>query len=245
MKRVSMIFAVVATTAIISTVAMANPQFPYGPKWEEMGDAGSLPGLSQPTLGFGTLGFINGNLGGTISSGGILDFEDMYLINIVDPAMFRATTDEMDGELNQAFATFNTMLWLFQPTGVADNALGILGNNDHPDTGNFQSLLIPIPTDGSPPLVLPGLYYLAITRFNNVPQSAGLNIFNLDTPTEISGPDGMGGMGAVDGWSGDGGAFVGDYRIALRGVEFSDIPAPGTICLLGLAGLGKRKRRRR
>ena len=167
----------------------------------------------------------------------------MYLINIVDPMMFRATTDEMDGELNEAFATFDTMLWLFQPTGIPDDATGILGNNDHPDTGNFQSLLIPVPTDGEPPLVLPGLYYLAITRFNNVPQSDGVNIFILDTPTEISGPDGS--LGAVDDWSRVAEMFVGDYTIALRGVEFSDIPAPGTICLLGLAALGNRKRRRR
>ena len=238
-----MLFVVVATTAIVSTVALAHP--PAGPRWQEMMDAGSLPGFAQNTLGMGTLAFINGNLGGTISSGGILDFEDMYLINIVDPAMFRATTDEMDGELNEAFATFDTMLWLFQPTGVPGDALGILGNNDHPDTGSFQSLLIPIPTDDSPPLVLPGLYYLAITRFNNVPQSGGLNIFELDSPTEISGPDGLGGGGAVDGWFHDAEMFVGDYTIALRGVEFSDIPAPGTICLLGLAALGNRKRRRR
>ncbi|MCH8823934.1 MAG: hypothetical protein IH984_10540 [Planctomycetes bacterium] len=243
MKRVRTLFVVIVTMAIGSTVALAHP--PAGPKWEEMMDAGNLPAFAQPTMGMGTLSFINGNLGGTISSGELIDFEDMFIINIVDPAMFRATTDEMDGELGNAFATFDTMLWLFQPGVMADDAFGIVGNNDHPNTGSLQSLLTPITDDGHAGVVTPGLYYLAITRFNNVPQSAGLNIFDLDTRTEISGPDGFGGLGAIDGWSGDGELFVGDYRISLRGVEFSDIPAPGTICLLGLAVLGNRKRRRR
>lgn len=242
MKRVRTLFAVVATTAFVSTVAMANP--PLGPEWGEDGDAGSGPGSAQATLGIGPLGFISGNLGGTISSGFPIDFEDMFLINIVDPLAFRATTDEDDGMLAGAFAEFNTQLWLFQPGGLPGEAFGFLGNNNHPDTGSFQSLLTPIPDDGQPPLVAPGLYYIAITRFNNVPLSAGGEIFNLALPTEISGPDGAGGLQAFSGWSGDDGMFNGNYRIALAGAEFADIPAPGALTLLVVAGLVSSRRRR-
>lgn len=246
MKQVRTLFAVVATIAFVTTVATANP--PLGPEWGEGGDAGSTPGSAQITIGSGPLGFISGSLGGTINSGGIIDFEDMFLINIVDPLAFRATTDEDDfgepGGLAGAFAEFNTQLWLFQPGGLPGEAFGFLGNNNHPGTGSFQSLLTPIPDDGQPPLVAPGLYYIAITRFNNVPLSAGGEIFNLGLPTEISGPDGPGGLQAFSGWSGDDGMFNGNYRIALAGVEFADIPAPGALTLLVFAGLVSSRRRR-
>ncbi len=174
----------------------------------------------------------------------------MFLINIVDPMNFRATTDPMDPELAMAFANFNTQLWLFQPTADPPDAfaLGFLGNDDHPDVpGSNLSLLIPVPTDGSPPLVDPGLYYIAISRYNNDPFSdPGEQIIFLQaTPQEISGPDGPGGMMPISGWTGDQGKFDGAYRIALRGVEFAEIPAPGALSLLALASFTMRRRRRR
>lgn len=243
MKRERKLFVVILTIAIGSTVALAHP--PTGPEWGEDGDAGNSPGTAQTTLGVGSLGFISGSLGGTINPGGHIDFEDMFLINIVDPMLFRATTDEMDGELPNAFALFNTQLWLFQPSGVPGDALGIVGNDDHPDTGSFQSLLIPIPDDGLPGVVAAGFYYIAITRFNNVPLSAGGEIFSLLTPTEISGPDGPGGLLPFSAWSGDEGLFSGEYRIALRGVEFAEIPTPGVLPILALGALGITRRRHR
>ncbi len=220
-----------------------------GPKWQEMGDAGDLPGNSQITMGIGMLGFINGGLGMSALRGDI-DFEDMFLINIVDPMNFRATTDPNDPELAMAFANFDTQLWLFQPTADPPDAfaLGFLGNDDHPDLpGSNLSLLIPVPTDGSPPLVAPGLYYIAISRYNNDPVSdPGEQIIFLQaTPQEISGPDGPGGMMPISGWTGDQGKFDGAYRIALQGVEFAEIPAPGALSLLVLASLIMRRRRRR
>ncbi|MCH8316146.1 MAG: hypothetical protein IIA64_09250 [Planctomycetes bacterium] len=216
-----------------------------GPKWEEMGDAGSLP-PGQPTIGSGTLGFINGSLGMAALFGGMVDFEDMFLINIVDPMNFRATTDPNDPDLAMAFANFNSQLWLFQPTADPLLALGFLGNDDHPGVGSDLSLLIPMPTDGSPALVDPGLYYIAITRFNHDPFSAGGEIFAFDPldPFEISGPDGRGGPFKITGWAGDpGGDFAGEYSMALRGVEFA--PAPGALSLFIIAAVGARRRRRR
>ncbi len=186
-------------------------------------------------MGNGTLTRINGTMG-TIALLGGLDFEDMFLINIVDPMKFRATTDGKDPELGGGKANFNTMVWLFRPTSAdPPEALGFLGNDDHPDVpASILSLLIPVPTDGSPPLVDAGLYYIAITRANNVPDSDGGEIFFFDplTPTEISGPDGPSGLLflPISGWTGDnGGAFEGAYTIALRGVEFAESPCPADL----------------
>ena len=220
-----------------------------GPKWTEAGDAGSLP-PGQATMGSGSLGFINGNLGMAALFGGTVDFEDMFLINIVDPTNFRATTDPNDPELANAFANFNTQLWLFQPTANPPDAfaLGFLGNDDHPDVPDSNlSLLIPIPTDGSDPLVAAGLYYIAISRYNNDPDSDQGEIFLQATPQEISGPDGPGGLmlSPISGWTGDKGDLMGEYQIALRGVEFAEVPAPGALSLLVLARLSLRRRRRR
>ena len=219
-----------------------------GPKWQEMGDAGSGPGGAQITIGNGTLGFINGGLGMSALFGGMVDFEDMFLINIVNPTIFRATTDPLDGELGNAFADFNTQLWLFQPMmGAPLDALGIVGNDDHPVTFSQFSLLLPDPTDGfkGGGVVTPGLYYIAITRFDNDPVSMSGEIFDQVLPTEISGPDGPGGMNPISGWTGDQGKFNGTYRIALQGVEFAEIPAPGALSLLALASFTMRRRRRR
>ena len=218
-----------------------------GPEWREDGDAGSLPGSGQTTMGNGMLGLISGNLGMSILTGEI-DLVDMYLINIVDPMNFRAATDPDDPELVDAFANFDTQLWLFQPTADPPDAfaLGFLGNDDHPDLpGSNLSLLIPVPTDGSPPLVDPGRYFIAISRYNNDPVSNEGQIFFQATPQEISGPDGPGGMMTISGWTGDQGKFDGAYRIALQGVEFAEIPAPGALGLLVLASLTMRRRRRR
>ena len=232
-----------AGTMLLALTASATAS---GPKFTEMGDAGSLPAGAQTTMGMGMMTGINGSMGMTLLAGG--DFEDMYLINIVDPMNFRATTDPLDGDLMNGDANFNTQLWLFQ-FNPADppNALGIVGNNDHPVTMSQFSLLLPDPTDGFPGggVMAAGLYYLAITRFDNNPVGAGGEIFAFDPmdPFEISGPDGPGGADPIIGWTGDKGKFDGDYRMALQGVEY--VPAPGALGLLVLAGLTLRRRRRR
>ncbi len=231
-------FAGVVAITLTATVTAS------GPKWTELGDAGSTPGGAQTPAGIGSLAFINGSLG-SVSLAGAFDFEDMFMINIVDPFNFRATTEPNDPELVDAFANFNSQLWLFQPAAPGDllNALGYLGNDDHPDVAqSVRSLLIPMTSDGFPDLVDPGIYFIAITRFNNDPVSAIGEIFDQVSLTEISGPDGDGGAFPITGWTGDKDGFDGGYRIALQGVEF--VPAPGTIILFGLAALRRRRRRR-
>lgn len=233
-------------------MALAATAMASGPEWGEDDDAPDLP-PGQGTFGLGTLGFISGNMGMS-SLFGEIDIVDMYLINIVDPMNFRATTDPQD-EIGKgmAFAQFDTQLWLFQPDPANPlEALGIVGNDDHFELGGQFSLLLPDPTDGFKDggVVEPGLYYIAITRSNHDPFSEDkarkeLDIFFQKELTEISGPDGPGELFPIIGWAGDpGGAFEGNYRIALRGVEFSDVPAPGALSLFIIAAFGARRRRR-
>ena len=170
-------------------MALAVTAVASGPEWGEVGDAGDLPGGGQATLGVGPLGSIAGNLGGAALFGDI-DVVDMYLIDIFDPMNFRVTTDPLDGRLNNAFAQFDTQLWLFQPMpGAPEIALGILGNDDHFELGGQFSLLLPDATDGGAGLVAPGLYFIAITRSNHDPFSVGGNIFFQANPQEISSAD--------------------------------------------------------
>ena len=232
-------------------MALAVTAMAAGPKYTEMGDAPDLP-PGQATMGIGLLMMINGNLG-MATLAGEFDLVDMYLINIVDPMNFRVTTDPMDGDLGglDPFADFDTQLWLFQPNPADfSQALGVLGNDDHFELGGQFSLLLPDATDGGPGLMAAGFYLLAITRSNHDPFSGAGgpmdNIFDQMDPQEISSADGPGGGAPITTWvGGKGGAFDGDYRIALQGVEFAKVPAPGALSLFIIAAVGARRRRRR
>jgi hypothetical protein len=90
-----------------------------------------------------------------------------------------------------------------------------------------------------------GLYYLAISRFNNDPLSIAGSIFPTDV-TDTVGPEGPGGASPVIGWNGDvldAIDFVTPYGIALTGVSF--VPEPGTWLLSGLGLLAAFVLRRR
>ena len=215
--------AVVATLALcVAWPAQAGPDFIEG--MCSGGQAGSGPSSSCPVTGTGPLNSISGNT--SVPFAGVPDLEDMYLIFISDPVMFSATT------LGPA-PGFNTQLWLFRadPGGALDG-LGLLANDDA-SAADEASLLLPMSTDGTGiALTTAGLYYLAISgggppgvpdpgRF---PIAGGLPIFDLVSPTEISGPDGLGGLDVIDDWMGAG--DVGSYVIALEGVSFIESPCP-------------------
>lgn len=105
----------------LSTSAVAQTD---GPEWVEDNDAGSLPIDAQITAGNGGMQGIQGILeGGAYPGDG--DFEDMFLIRILDPAIFSVRTD-IDGD---GQADFDTQLWLFQFDGGDGevNAFGLLG----------------------------------------------------------------------------------------------------------------------
>ena len=171
---------------------------------------------------------INGGTGGG-------DIQDMYQIMITNPQGFSAWTSGDQGGAGGS-ASFDTQLWLFDING-----LGVLGNDDNPGGSPFHSG-ITVPADdgtGSAPAG-PGLYYLAISGFNDDPLSASGAIFFQDSFDEVSGPDGPGGNSAISGWGG--GGETGSYDIFLKGASF--VPEPGTLGLLAAGALALVRRRR-
>ncbi|MCL4219978.1 MAG: DVUA0089 family protein [Phycisphaerales bacterium] len=224
-------------TTIIMVVGLACSWAAAGPEWIEAGDAGPVPGSAQSvTGGGGPVTKIIGDLYGPSSMPHRVqdDFQDMYLIYICDPIAFRATTLPA----YKGFADFDPSMWLFSADGS-----GLLANLDAgPGEPNVFMLNEATDATGSAVLV-PGLYYLAISGAGSVPVSdpGGLDIFHFIFPGEVSGPDGPGGMNPITGWSGPG--QWGHYEIALWGV-CTIVPAPGVLGLLSSFGLVALRRRR-
>jgi len=235
---------------IFTITALALPaaaQGVRGPEWVEgsrrTGDAGSLPQDAQNTQGTGPMMGIQGQL--ELGFNGPGDFEDMYRITIEDPDAFA-----VEVLFGKGGANFDTSLWLFQEITFGKGgpfALGLLANQDlGPNElgSGFQNFA----TDGTENMVQePGIYWLAITRQGNVPQSDGeIFFFNAKSPFEVSGNDGQGGPFPISGWSGDDGLQPGvaSYRIELHGTGFADVPAPGVIPAIALGALGFSRRRR-
>ena len=88
----------------------------------------------------------------------------------------------------------------------------------------------------------PGNYILGISQFGNDPQSAGGEIFNQITFSEVSGPDGPGGGSPLISWEPSGANGGSPYNILLTGSK--GIPEPATLGLLGLGALAMIRRRR-
>ncbi len=192
----------------LSTTAMAQV-------WNEVGDAGQLPGTAQAVVGVGALTTINGTNDGADA--------DMYQIMIKDFTNFRATT--VGG------TSFDTQLFLFNSAG-----LGVTFNDD--SAASLQSTLTSAFLSGN------GVYYLAVSRYDLDAVDAGSQEIWLDTPfgTERA-PDGPGAANAVAGWSAlFPPAAGGPYSITLNGASY--VPAPGTLALLGMGGLLASRRRR-
>jgi hypothetical protein len=192
-------------------------------------DAGASVPTAQVPVGIGSLTSIQGVLDGEADSG-LPDFQDLFAVAITDPLNFSATTVTLGGGID-----VDTNLWLFDP-----GERGRLGNRDFAPATIF-SRLTPIADDGTFALTIPGLYYIGVSGGDsNRPTSGSLQIFNFLTQTELSGPDGPGGAGIHDGWSGAGES--GSYRILLTGVSY--VPAPAATAFFALATLFVSRRRR-
>jgi hypothetical protein len=155
--------------------------------WYEQGDAGDLPETAQST-GSGTLSQIQGSLD--------VNDVDMYAIYITDPAAFSAST--VRG------ATWDTQLFLFDANGV-----GVVAEDD---TGGLQSTI----DNTAGCITAPGLYYLAITRYNKDP--LGCNEGGLWSTNDNNCPNGTESSSRVNSWTSSTGT-AGSYTIFLTGVE--------------------------
>ncbi len=213
--------------ALTSSVASA------GPDWIERNDAGSSIGTAQvPTRSSTnlTLSSLSGSLSSSLDQP---DYEDLYFIRIANPGTF---------SIRPAFAEFDPVLYLFNIT-VNGEGYGLLGNDDESPTSNLPKLM-GASTDGTMVIVtFPGDYVLAVTTQGRHPFSRSGDIFNLASPTEISGPDGPGGINPLEGWRGSG--QTGRYGFTLEATEFPRTPAPGVALTLiaGVVGLTGRRRR--
>lgn len=205
-----------------------------GPDWVEKGDAGSIPGRAQRTIGTGELRSISGTLSEGLS---VPDYEDLYFIQVLNPTGFR---------FDLTRASFDTQVFIFEWYGYSSEfAFGLLGNDDGLVQGKpvMGSLIDGPANDGSGARITkPGIYLLAITGYGRIPMGYSGPIFYFASRTEISGPDGKGGQDPLEGWEGRG--AVGGYRIELEGVGFSHVPAPGATCLLALGWVLAWRRRR-
>ena len=199
-----------------------------GPDWTEVGDAGSFLSNAQTPIGIGQISSISGSLGGEAGKG---DFEDMYIIEVTEPMAFR---------LELMNPGFDAQLFVFNIT-LSGGALGLLANNDF-DANTTDPVITPMSTDGSNAVLdLPGIYAVAVAGLGRDPTSDLGFIFDLASPTEISGADGPGGLLRHTGWIGEG--AVGDYSIQLEGIDFAEIPAPASAIPLVLAAMTSRRRR--
>jgi len=209
----------------------------------EMGEAGSIPGGAQPVYkppGNLNLRIMRGQfqvLPGPLRGA---DLQDMYLINIPNPALFSATTNAADFAVSDLDSvkycgcsgallpidypadceseplecSLNTQLWLFKAS--LGDGFGVIANDDITPL-NFASRIPAGSIAGQPP----GCYFLAISVFNSDPVSVGGPIFNQATTTEVTGPDGAGTGFAHTGWTGTVSKPTGDYEytIILQGAE--------------------------
>jgi hypothetical protein len=184
MQRV--VVAAVGGSAVFAFVAGAQT-------WVEVGDAGELPSTAQEITGTGPLAAISGRNGG--------DDTDMFLLQIVDPAAFRATTVDL--------VDWDTQLWLFRPDGM-----GVVLDDDEEAGETAQSTLT------NRFVMSPGPYLLAISEFDRDPFDAGSQLLWENEPFRRERrPDGPGAANPIAAWDGktQGGHR---YTIALSGCAF-------------------------
>jgi hypothetical protein len=233
----------VAALMWVMSVILAVSQVSAGPCFIEPGgtDAGSLPTTAMPTTGVGTIQCIRGKWAAPAETPG--DFEDMYIIFINDPLNFCAKTvissdmtDCCGGPWTpsmQYSTNFNTQLWVFRSNGH-----GALANDDRfPIVPPGLSGMGHLSNDGSgEAITTPGIYYIAISGGPNRDpvDHLGQLIFNQASTTEVSGPDGLGGlaMNPIANWTGSGATNV-QYEIVLCGAQF--MPNVPTMSGVGLA----------
>jgi hypothetical protein len=201
-----------------------------GPDWVEQGDAGSFLFSAQNIGLFSGISTITGTLGA--DGRGAFDFEDCYRVIISDPNNFSFST-----------SIPNLRLYVFRISDYKgfDEALGVLANDNGPANASMQSFATDF-TESE--ITTPGEYLLAMSFETRQPVGfGGQPIFNIQSPTEVSGPDGSGGEDPLSNWTGFGTGTI-NYEISVDGVFGTRVPAPTAAGVLLLGALGALRRRR-
>ncbi len=175
--------------------------------WDEQqnggGDAGELVGTAQRVASpgaqpcFTPVTRIRGDMAENDT--------DMYVICITDPANFSATT--------VGTTSWDTQLWLFRCDGF-----GVVHNDDNPNGTGLQSRI----DNRTNCIQSPGIYLLAITRYNrDAVNSRGELIWAASPSNQVRCPDGPGQNSPLAGWSTPT-TTAGRYVIQLQGAYFVD-----------------------
>ena len=199
-------FTRIAVTAL--AVAVSLGLAPSAFAVSENGDAGDLPSTSQD-LGSGAVTSILGSF----TSGGDVD---MYRVCLTDGASFSASAT------NVGSPPLDTQMFLMDGNGLGvysndDAAIGVRGSR-LPSNHRFS------PT-------APGVYYLALSSFNNDPRSDAGEIFpdlfsSSLYPDMVVPAAGVGADEPIVGWSGPTRGPPGLYRITVTGTMGCDTVPP-------------------
>lgn len=155
--------------------------------WYEQGDAGDLPETAQAT-GTDTSTALS-SIVGALDANDV----DMFAIYIADPATFQAET-------NTSTTNFDSQLWLFDVNGN-----GIVHDDD--SAGSYRSRI----TNANNCIPGPGIYYIAISRFNRDPRNCEDAAMWSSTANACA----VAGAGRVASWTGA--TAAGSYEIVLQG----------------------------
>jgi hypothetical protein len=178
------------STVVVAAVAVASAS---AAPWAEVGDAGHLPGTAQTPNGSGALTTITGAVGGGDA--------DVYRICLTGEGTFSADTS--------GSALPDTQLFLFDSDGM-----GVEANDDGGD-----GLKAVLPAGGLSPAA-GGVYYLAVSAYNNDPVSPAGLIFPSFPFAPVYGPTEAGGGQAISGWNAFSSYPHSAYTIALTGARF-------------------------
>lgn len=196
--------------------------------WNEVGDAGNLPGSAQAIVGVAPLDGIRGTISTAFDP-------DMYRIFITGGGTFSATTVGQPGSL------FDTALYLFDAQGR-----GVYANDDEVGGASFRSTL---PAGDARTPLAAGIYYLLIAQNSYFPSDVNLNtIFPIFPQRSVAGPTDPGGPNPIASYVGFTASEVGTYTIAITGAMFI-VPEPSSLTLTVIAAATSlavaRTRRRR
>lgn len=201
----------------------ANNSNPASLSWSGFFDFdyfGGDPLFFLPGVGFSGSGALFSNVSVTLG----FDFVDVQQPT-ADITLGVVATDRDIFSIDTIGSNFDTTIGLYDGDG------NFLGSNDDIDfsDGNLQSELADLQLDA-------GEYFLAVS---------GFSVFFLDgfsvEPDDLFGPSLPGDfVGQVNGTDFSGSVGPGEFQW----VSFTVVPAPGTVSLLGLAGLAATRRRR-
>jgi hypothetical protein len=196
----------IAVTAVAVAVSLGLAPGAFAAS--ESGDAGNLPSTSQD-LGSGAVTSILGSFTG----GGDVD---MYRVCLTDGASFSASATSVGSP------PLDTQIFLMDANGLGvysndDAAIGVRGSR-LPSNHRFS------PSG-------PGVYFLALSSFNNDPQSDAGEIFpDLFSaslyPDMVVPAAGVGADEPIVGWSGLTRGPAGNYRITVTGTMGCDMVPP-------------------